>query len=60
LLNSIKLKGEKNYIIWKEVIEDIAVINKLRQYIYKKRKVLKYMNEFDEKANEIKLVVWQI
>ena len=57
MLNSIKLKGEKNYIIWKEVIEDIAVINKLRQYIYKKRKVLKYMNEFDEKANKIKLAV---
>jgi len=36
----MKLKGEKNYIAWKEVIEDIAVVNGLRQYIYKKEKHL--------------------
>ena len=43
----MKLKGEENYIIWKEVIEDIAVINKLKHYIYKKRKAPKYMDEFN-------------
>ena len=30
LPNGIKLKGEENYIIWKEVIKDIAVVNRLR------------------------------
>ena len=53
----MKLKGEENYIIWKEVIKDIVVANGLRQYIYKKGKVFKYMDEFNEKADEIKLVV---
>jgi len=30
LLNGIKLKGEENYIIWKEVIKDITVTNRLK------------------------------
>jgi len=56
----MKLKGEENYIVWKEVIEDIAVVNGLKWYIYKKGKVPKYVDEFNKKANEIKLVVWHI
>jgi hypothetical protein len=60
LPDSMKLKGEKNYTTWKEVIEDIAIINGLKQYIYKKRKAFKYIDKFNKKANEIKLVVWQI
>ena len=60
LPDSIKLKGEENYIIQKEVIEDIAIINRLRQYIYKKGKAFKYIDKFNKKANKIKLVVQQI
>jgi len=26
----MKLKGEENYIAWKEVIKDIAIVNGLR------------------------------
>jgi len=54
----MKLKGEENYIVWKEAIEDIAVVNRLRRYIHKKGKVFEYMDEFNEKADEIKLAVW--
>ena len=56
--NGIKPKGEENYVIWKEVIEDIAIANRLRRYIYKKGKAPKYVDEFNEKANKIKLAVW--
>ena len=56
----MKLKGEKNYVIQKKVIEDIAVINKLRHYIYIKGKVPKYIDKFNKKTNKIKLVVWLI
>jgi len=30
LLNSIKLKKKENYIVWKEVIKNIAIINRLK------------------------------
>ena len=56
----MKLKGEENYTAQKEVIEDIAVVNRLRQYIYKKGKAPKYMDKFNKKANKIKLAAWQI
>ena len=55
LPDGIRLKGEENYTAWKEVIEDIAVANRLRHYIYKKGKVLKYIDEFNKKANKTKL-----
>ena len=51
----MKLKGEENYIIWKEVIEDIAITNGLRWYIHKKEKALEYVDKFNEKTNETKL-----
>ena len=60
LPDSIKLKGEENYTIQKEAIEDITIINGLRQYIYKKGKAPKYINKFNKKANKIKLAVQQI
>ena len=60
LPNSMKLKREENYTIQKEVVEDIAVANGLRRYIYKKGKAPEYMDEFNKKANKIKLVVQQI
>jgi len=53
----MKLKGKENYIAWKEVIEDIAVINGLRRFIYEKGKVPKYIDKFNKKANKIKLAV---
>ena len=51
LPDSIKLKEEENYIIKKKVIEDITVVNKLRYYIYIKRKAPEYINKFNKKAN---------
>ena len=57
LLNRIKLKREDNYIIQKEVIKDIIIINGLRHYIYKKGKVPQYIGKFNKKVDEIKLVV---
>jgi len=57
LPNGIKLKGEENYIVWKEAIEDIAIVNRLRRYIYKKGKAPKYIDKFNKKANKIKLAV---
>ena len=41
-------------------MEDITVVNGLRHYIYKKRKTPKYIDEFNKKANKIKLAVQQI
>ena len=60
LPDSMKLKREKNYIVQKEVIKNITVINGLRQYIYKKGKALKYVDGFNKKANKIKLAAQQI
>ena len=54
----MKLKGEENYTAWKEAIEDIAVANRLRRYIYKKGKTPKYMDEFNKKADKTKLAIW--
>ena len=56
----MKLKGEENYTIQKEVIEDITIVNRLKQYIYKKGKAPKYIDEFNKKTNKIKLAVQQI
>ena len=55
LPNGIKLKGEENYTAQKEVIEDIAVANRLRRFIYVKGKAPKYVDEFNKKANKTKL-----
>ena len=60
LPDNMKLKGEENYTIQKEVIKDITVVNGLRQYIYKKGKVPKYIDKFNKKANKIKLIVQQV
>ena len=57
LLESLKLKGEENYIVWKEVIEDIAVVNSLRQFIHEKGRAPLYIDEFDKKADTAKLAV---
>ena len=35
-------------------------MNRLRRYVYKKGKAPKYVGEFNEKADEIKLAVWLI
>jgi len=53
----MKLKEEENYIVWKEIIKDITIINKLKWYIYEKRKAFKYVDKFNKKANKIKLIV---
>ena len=55
LPDGIRLKGEENYTIWKEAIEDITVINRLKRYIYKKGKAPKYINKFNKKADKTKL-----
>jgi hypothetical protein len=38
-------------------MEDLTVANGLRYFIYKKGKALKYIDKFNEKADEIKLAV---
>jgi len=43
-----------------EVIEDIAIANRLKWYIYEKGKTPKYIDKFNKKSNKIKLVVWLI
>ena len=43
-----------------KIIKNIAVANRLKQYIYKKRKALKYVDEFNNKTNKIKLAAWLI
>ena len=53
----MRLKGEENYTAQKEAIEDIAVANGLRRYIYKKGKVPEYIDKFNKKTNKIKLAV---
>jgi hypothetical protein len=54
----MKLKGEENYVAWKEAIEDLAIANGLRRYIHKKGRVPEYADEFDEKVDEAKLAAW--
>jgi hypothetical protein len=58
LPKGMKLKGEENYVAWKEAIEDLAVANGLRRYIHEKGKALEYIDEFDKKANKAKLAAW--
>jgi hypothetical protein len=41
-------------------MKDLAIINELRHFIYIKGKALKYINEFNKKANKIKLAIWLI
>jgi len=55
LPDGIKLRGEENYVAWKEAIKDIAVANGLQCFIYKKGKAPKYVNKFDKKANKAKV-----
>ena len=46
------------YVIYEtNILLTIAVINKLKYYIYKEGKVPKYIDEFNKKINKIKLVV---
>jgi hypothetical protein len=57
LLEGMKLKGEENYVAWKEAIKDLAIANRLRRYIHKKGRVPEYADEFNEKVNEAKLAL---
>ena len=59
LPESMKLKGEENYVVWKEAIEDMAVVNSLRRFIHEKGRAPLYIDEFDEKVDTAKLAVWQ-
>ena len=51
LPESMKLKGEENYVAWKEAIKDMAITNGLRRFIHAKGKAPEYFDEFDEKAD---------
>ena len=55
LLGAIKLKGEENWLLQKELIENLAKSNNLYKYIHKKGKVPKYTNKFNNNVNTIKL-----
>ena len=57
LPESMKLKGEENYVTWKEAIEDIAIINSLRRFIHEKGRAPLYIDEFNKKADIAKLAV---
>ena len=50
LPESIRLKGEENYIAWKDALENLAISNDLQKYIYKKGRALPYIDKFDDKA----------
>jgi hypothetical protein len=52
LPEGMKLKGEENYVVWKEAIKDLAIANGLCRYIHKKGRVPEYADEFDEKVDE--------
>jgi hypothetical protein len=58
LPEGMKLKGEENYVAWKEAIEDLAIANGLRRYIHEKGRVPEYADEFDEKVDAAKLALW--
>ena len=58
LPDSMKLRGEANYVAWKEAIEDMAVANGLRRFIHEKGRAPEYIDEFDKKADKDKLSAW--
>ena len=59
LLGALKLKGEENWLVQKEVIESLAQSNILRKYIHVKGRAPEYTNEFNNKVNADKLQKWQ-
>ena len=48
LLGAIKLKGEENWLLQKELIENLAKSNNLRKYIHEKGKAPEFANEFND------------
>ena len=58
LLGAIKLKGEENWLLWKELIENLAKSNNLRKYIHEKGKAPEFANEFDDDVDAEKLQKW--
>jgi hypothetical protein len=55
LLGAIKLKGEENWLLWKELMENLAKSNNLRKYIHEKGKAPEFANEFDDDVEATKL-----
>jgi len=49
------LKGEENYVLWREKIINIAKWNSLIKYIYKKGKAPEEVDEFANIVDEKKL-----
>ncbi len=54
-----RLKGEENYVPWREKIINIAKSNSLIKYIYKRGKAPEEVDEFANNVNEKKLETWQ-
>ncbi len=49
------LKREENYVLWREKIINIAKLNSLIKYIYKKDKAPEEVDEFANIVNKKKL-----
>ena len=59
LPGALKLKGEENWLLWKEVMESLAQSNILHKYIHMKGKAPEYANKFNNNINANKLQKWQ-
>jgi hypothetical protein len=63
ILEAMKLKGEENWIQWKEKIISIAKASDIYKYIYPKAMLTKpeFVNEYDDdlKATPAQLLAWK-
>jgi hypothetical protein len=59
LPDGMKLKGEENYVAWKEAIENLAISNDLRRFIHEKGRAPRYVDEFDDDVDEAQLALWK-
>lgn len=60
LPNSLKLKGEENYAIWKDAMTDLAKANGCQRYIHAKARPPKKVDEFeDDEYTTEELDRWQ-
>jgi hypothetical protein len=59
LPEAMKLKGDENYPDWKEKVLNIAKSNGIAKYVHEKYKAPPEVDEFDEKASEEAVKLWQ-
>jgi hypothetical protein len=56
---SMKLRGEENYIQWKTAMEGLADANDLIRFVHLKGKAPPQADELDEKVDTEKLATWK-